>query len=120
MTAQATDRYLLSRSFDDYAYLWVAALGVATVMASLVVGIALGYEAGDLFAQDAAARAADTGSQGSIAAAAAWNPALMLTGASLLMVSVVVVLRRIITTIRMRGRSMAATLPGLLTTERTS
>lgn len=116
----ASDPYLLSRSTSDHAYAWVAAGGVAAIMAALIAGIALGFEAGDLFAQDAAARAADTEAQGTLAAAGFWNRALMLTGASLLMVSVVVVLQRIIATIRLRGTAMAATLPTLLAPEQRS
>lgn len=101
-------------------YIAVAAAGVSVVMVSLAVGIFLGFEAGDLFAQDAAARAADTETQGTLAAFAAWNRPLALFGASLLMTAVVLVLRTIISTIRMRGRVVAATLPALLAPGRRS
>lgn len=101
----------------DEAYLWLAGAGVAAIMVSLALGVFLGVEAGGLFAQDAAARAADREALGTLQAFGAWNPALALTGAALLMTAVVVVLQRIISTIQLRGRAMAATLPTLLTPE---
>lgn len=110
--ANTDDEYLY-----DEAYLWLAGAGVAAIMVSLVLGAFLGAEAGGLFAQDAAARAADREAFGTLEAFGAWNPALALSGAALLMTAVVVVLQRIIKTIRLRGQAMAATLPTLLTPE---
>lgn len=114
----AAPPHLRAASAADGAYIPVTVLGLVAVMASLALGIALGLEAGDLFAQDAAARAADLGTQGTLAAIGGWNPALMLTGASLLMTAVVVVLQQIIRTIRVRGQVMAENLPRLLAPER--
>lgn len=109
------------RSWTNHTiYLVIAGVGLTAIMASLVVGLVLAFETGDLFAQDAAARAADADTRGTIAAFAAWNPLVTLTGISLLMTSVVVVLREIISTIGMRGRAMTATLPGLLTPQRSN
>lgn len=98
----------------DHVYLLLAAVGLMIVMASLLVGVVVAGEVGDLFAQDAAARAHDTDTLGTIQATSAWNPPLLQLGISLLMTSVVVVLLRIIQTIRMRGAAMAAALPVLL------
>lgn len=99
----------------DQAYLSLAATGVTAIMVALVIGVVLGLDTGDLFAQEAAARAADLKTQGVIQGLGAWNPALGLAGAALLMTAVVVVLQRVLSTIRLRGRTMAATLPALLT-----
>lgn len=111
MASRSSDEVYLS----DQAYLWFAAAGVAVIMVALVTGIVLGVETGGLFAQDAAARAADLHTQGTIEGIGAWNPALGLTGAALLMTAVVVALQRILAMIHRRGQSMAATLPALLT-----
>lgn len=100
---------------EDRAYRPIAALGLMAVMASLVVGAVVGLYAGDFWAQGAAARAADRVRQGVISATGAWNPALLLFGISLLMTTVVVVLRRIVKTIGARGETMSTYLPALLT-----
>lgn len=100
---------------SDQAYLWLAATGVTAIVVALVTGTVLGVETGGLFAQEAAVRAADLHTQGTIQGLGAWNPALSLAGAALLMTAVVVALQRILGTIQGRGRSMAATLPALLT-----
>lgn len=101
-------------------YIAVAAAGLVLIMASVAVGVFLGFEAGDLFAQDAAARAADTETQGTLAAFAAWNRPLALAGAGLLMTAVVLILRTIIATLRMRGQVVASSLPALLASGRRS
>ncbi|MEX2586692.1 MAG: hypothetical protein WD602_01690 [Actinomycetota bacterium] len=95
---------------------FVAFLGILAVMFSLAMGVVVAVKTGDLWAQDAAARAADKVRAGQIGAIQAWNPAVLLFGISLLMTSVVLVLRRIIKTIQARGEAMVANLPRLIST----
>lgn len=99
------------RLWQDKAYGPIAVLGLMTVMFSLVVGIVVGVKAGDLWGP---AGAGDAVRRGVIEAAGAWNSALLFFGASLLMTAVVVLLLRIIKTIKVRGGAMQAHLPVLL------
>jgi hypothetical protein len=84
------------------------------VMASLAIGIGVAGTAGNFWAQDAAARAADQVRAGRIASTGAWNTVLVLFGISLLMTSVVVVLQRVIGSIKKRGETTSSYLPVLL------
>jgi hypothetical protein len=100
--------------WEDRAYGPIAALGLGVVMASLVVGIVVGLYSGDFFAQGAAGRAADVVRHGVITSTSAWNPFVLFFGISLLMTTVVVVLHRIVKTIRARGEAMVTYLPTLI------
>lgn len=101
---------------EDRIYPVVTLLGLGAVMLSLAVGAVIGLYQGDFFAQSASARAADSVRQGVVAATGAWNPFVLFFGIALLMTAVVVVLRRIVKTIRVElAGSMVTHLPQLLT-----
>lgn len=121
MTAQTLRSGALSRlDHPEFAEsqdsTFVAVLGIMVVMFSLGIGVVVAVKTGDFWAQDAAARAADNVRAGQIRAMGAWNPALLLFGISMLMTSVVLVLRQIIKTIKARGEAMATYLPRLFST----
>lgn len=105
------DKQLEGRLWHDKAYAPIAVLGLMTVMFSLVVGIVVGLKTGDLWGSPAAG---DAVRRGVIEAAGAWNPAVLFVGASLLMTAVVVLLLRIVKTIKTLGDAMQTHLPALL------
>lgn len=86
--------------WEDKASISVAVVGLGTVMLALIIGIVLGFYSGDLFGGQA------TDPQQSRGVIAAWDkitkPA-MFSGAALLMTAVLLVLRRIIKTIKFEG-----------------
>jgi hypothetical protein len=100
--------------YQDFGYLVLAALGLGAVLGAGVIGMVVGAKTGTFWSQPAAARAADRLHAGQIGAVGAWNPMLLFVGISLLMTTVVVVLRRVITTIRARGETLVSSLPGLI------
>lgn len=103
------------RYWEDRVYWPVALLGLMAVMLSLAVGAIAGLYIGDIFAPGGDA-AADQVRRGVAESTGAWNTAVLFFGASMLMTAVLVVLRRIIKTIRYRGEAMQAHLPTLFTT----
>lgn len=86
--------------WEDEASVAVAAIGLGSVMLALIIGIVLGFYTGDLFGGQA------TDPQQSQGVIAAWDKItkpVMFSGAALLMTAVLLVLRRIIKTIKFEG-----------------
>lgn len=113
--ARAVEGQFEHESFkpEDYLSALVALLGLMAVMAGLLIGAVIAIEAADLFTAEGAG---DAETLGTVEAVSAWNPVLTLFGASLLMVAVVLVLRRIIKTIRLRATATRAAMTTLLGT----
>ncbi len=97
---------------EDKAYTPIAALGIGIVMFALAVGALAGLYVGDVFAGTAPD---PEQSRGVVGAIDAWRRPVAFFGISLLMTSVVVVLRRITQTLRYeRDEALKTYLPALL------